>query len=199
MILAAGLSSRMEENKMLLKLEEKTIIEHTLTKAVKANVDRVTVVLGNMREQLTEVLRPYQVSIVENPDYAGGMGTSLGKGIGGFINRSDIDAVIIMLGDMPFVQTATINRLVAVYARTGSEIVAPVYQGQRGNPVLLDKRLFPLLLELAGDQGAREIIKQFSALVFLVAVDDPGVLLDIDTRDDWRKVAGEMSQATENG
>lgn len=85
---------------------------------------------------------------------------------------------LVALGDMPYIQTNTI-RLLSRAIDDGAHIAAPVYQGQRGNPVAFSHFHLPLLLALDGDQGARAILK--SHAVRDVVVDDPGVLRDIDT------------------
>jgi molybdenum cofactor cytidylyltransferase len=93
----------------------------------------------------------------------------------------DADGWVIALADMPYVQAATLDALVDAL-RQGADIALPVYQGRRGNPVGFSRKYLPQLLALGGDRGARELIKAYP--VTEVAVDDAGVVRDIDTEAD---------------
>ncbi|MBF7084715.1 nucleotidyltransferase family protein [Desulfallas sp. Bu1-1] len=189
LVLAAGLSSRMQTNKMLLKLSGKTVIRHSLERVLASKVNSVTLVVGCRKEQLEQELKHYDLKIIENAAFARGMGTSIREGIRYLLHQPDeIDAVLICLGDMPLIKPGTIDRLLQVYSDTGCLIAAPFYQGRRGHPVLFDKKLFSKLAELSGDTGAKEILKECCAGICRVEVDDPGVLMDIDNWEDYLKI-----------
>ena len=100
----------------------------------------------------------------------------------------EADAALVVLADQPFVQAGTIDRLIGVYREQNPQIVIPVYQGFRGNPVLLDRSVFPELLGLAGDIGCRAIFGSHTENIVKAPVDDIGVLLDIDTPGDFEKL-----------
>ncbi len=191
-ILAAGKSSRMGEAKQLLRLGEGTILERTVENVRRASVDEVVIVLGAsadaIREQLPAVVMG-GARLVVNPEYETGMASSLRAGLGAL--GSDVDAALIVLGDQPFVCPATLDRMVEEYRRTGAQIVIPTHEGTRGNPVLLDRSLFGEAMALVGDIGCRAIFAKHPKEIVYVEVDDPGVLLDIDNREDYERLLRE--------
>ncbi len=189
LVLAAGFSSRMSKNKLLLELAGRKVIQHTLDRVFASNIDGITLVVGHQKEQLQQELVHARVEIVENEYFRQGMSTSIKAGIQYLISRPEkIDAVLILPGDMPLVKPGTINRLLQVYADTSSLAVVPVYQGRRGHPVLFNNRLFDKLLKLSGDTGGREILRKYADHVCRVEVNDPGIHVDIDTWEDYLAV-----------
>ena len=129
---------------------------------------------------------------VPNPARATGMGGSIACGMRAL--SDEFDAVLIALGDMPRVAHSSLNALLAAFSAT-DQIVVPSFEGRRGHPVLFGARHFAALRQLGGDTGAREILKQHAALVREVPVNDPGVLLDVDTPQDLAGAASEMPRA----
>lgn len=118
---------------------------------------------------------------VVNPEPAAGFGVSLARGVRAL--RADIDGALIVLGDMPRVRPASALALLARFSTLdASAVIVPVHRGRRGHPVLFGAAHFPALLNLAGDRGARAVLE--AATVTRVEVDDPGILLDIDTPED---------------
>src|SRR5262249_43101369 len=119
-------------------------------------------------------------AIVENPDYASGMASSLKAGLAAL--PADIDGVLVLLADMPRVDAAVLDRLIAAFNPVeGRAICLPTWEGKRGNPVLWARRFSPEMPTLAGDVGARHLIGQHGELVAEVAMSDDAVLVDIDT------------------
>jgi molybdenum cofactor cytidylyltransferase len=116
-------------------------------------------------------------------DAARGMGASLAHGVA---QRRSADGWIIALADMPSIKAATIEAI-ARELQAGRELVAPAYKGRRGHPVGLGKRFSAQLLALGGDAGARDIIAAHKDDLVLIECDDPGVLQDIDRREDLTK------------
>ena len=102
---------------------------------------------------------------------------------------------MVLLGDQPFVTAAIVERLVAEWRTSASPIVAPVYAGQRGNPVLFARAVFPELLAIQGDQGARAVLAANPARIRLVPFDDPRPLADIDTPDDYERLRSQEAEA----
>ncbi len=102
-----------------------------------------------------------------------------------------IDAAMIFLADMPYIHPHTIRQLMALAKE--DRIIAPVYQGQRGHPVIFGSDYFTELQQLQGDVGARQVLMQYAANVLLVDVDDKGVIIDIDTPDDWQQAQRDFS------
>ncbi len=185
-VLAAGMSTRMGTVKQLLPLGGTTLLENVLDNVGKAQVDEIVLVLGFSANAIRQQIPFHNVKIVVNDAYREGMGTSLRAGITQV--SPSADAALVMLGDQPFVKPETIDQLIRVYGEQKPQIVIPVYQGFRGNPVLLDRSVFPELLGLAGDIGCRAIFGGHTENILKAPVDDIGVLLDIDTQSDFEKL-----------
>ena len=184
LVLAAGTSRRMgTRNKLLVDLNGKPLVRHVCEAVLAATVDSVTVVTGHDADQVRDAVAGLAVTLVHNPHYTSGLSTSVRTGVGSV--RDDVDGVLILLGDMPNVDTATIDQLIAAFRDSdGNAIIVPVHQGRRGNPVLFPRAFFAQILSLTGDAGARHILETNKDKVQVLAVDQPGVLFDVDTPDD---------------
>jgi molybdenum cofactor cytidylyltransferase len=194
-VLAAGRSARMGQVKQLLPLGDGTVLEQTLASVRSAGVDEVVLVLGCEAEAIRRQLPAEaldRVQVVINPEYESGMASSLRAGLAAV--GPEAEAALIVLGDQPFVRAGTIRQIIEQYwvssSASGAEIVIPFYQRQRGNPVLLGRRLFPEAMALTGDTGCRAIFGRHPELIAQVEVDDPGILIDIDSREDYERLGG---------
>jgi molybdenum cofactor cytidylyltransferase len=119
------------------------------------------------------------IAIVENPDYAEGLSTSLRRGLDALPDL--VDGVVVVLGDMPRVSAAEIDRLIAAFnPLEGRAICVPTVHGQRGNPVLWGRAFFPEMRQVTGDKGARQLIDSFAEAVCEVPMNGDAVLVDID-------------------
>jgi len=197
-ILAAGMSRRMGTPKQLLRIGGRGLLEHVLENVRRSRVEEIVLVLGFAAEEIQRGLSLAGVKTVLNPAYEAGMGTSLRTGLAALGERTR--AALVVLADQPFVQPATLDRLIGRHARLQAEsvfpqIVLPVYKGFRGNPVLLDRSVFPELMSLNGDVGCRAIFGSHLENIVKVEVDDPGILLDIDSQEDFEK----LGQANHHG
>ncbi len=179
-VLAAGTASRMGAPKQLLPLGEKTLLEHTLAQVRAArSVSEVVVVLGAAAEQIRPLVGNVTgTKVVVNESYSEGMGRSLQCGLKALDAR--VDGVLVVLADMPLVRPETLDQMVVEYETQGPQILIPTYQGFRGNPVLLDKTVFPEIAGLKGDTGCRAIFGDHLENIRKLAVDDAGILLDAD-------------------
>jgi molybdenum cofactor cytidylyltransferase len=186
-ILAAGASTRMGRPKQLLDWGGRPLVRAVAEQALAAQLDRVLAVVGSAEGAVVAALEGLPLRIVANPAYAEGQSSSLRAGIAAL--GPEVAAALILLGDQPFVTAAIIDRIVAVWRTTGAPIVAPLYQGQRGNPVLFARAVFPELLAVTGDQGARALLAADPARVHLVPFDDPRPLADIDTPEEYARLA----------
>ena len=159
------------------------MLEGALAAALAAPVRSVTVVIGADADAVAAAVLTFAPSalIVHAPDYDEGMGASLRTGIASL--PSDADGVFVFLGDMPRVPTSVLGGMAEALIQ-GSLAAAPVYRGRRGNPVLLDRTLFPQLLALTGDAGARGVLQDLGDSLALVESPDDGVLFDVDERRD---------------
>lgn len=181
LVLAAGQSRRMGgRNKLLQEIEGVPLVKKVVNAAAKSSCDGVLVVTGHEAAQVENVLARADVKTEFCPDYASGLSASLRAGIAAL--PQECDAVVVCLGDMPKVTSAHIDRLVTTYdPLEGRAVCVPTFRGKRGNPVLWDRRFFSELMDLKGDVGARHLIGEHAQLVCEVAMDDEGVLTDVDT------------------
>jgi molybdenum cofactor cytidylyltransferase len=180
-VLAAGRSTRMRgSNKLLAEIGGKPLIRIAAEQAVASKAKPVIVVTGHERERVEAALKGLPVRLVHNPQFAEGLGTSVRAGIAAVPPQAD--AAIISLGDMPQVDAALIDRLIAAFdPEKGALAVVPSIDGKRGNPVLWSRRFFPELMAIEGDVGGRHLIGRYGEAVVDVPVSDKGALVDIDT------------------
>ncbi len=193
-ILAAGASTRMGRPKQLLEYRGRTLIRHAVDTAVNSLCQPIVVVLGADADRIKPEIPPSHVTLVENPDWSDGMSTSLRVGVETILAiNPNIDALVLMLCDQPFVSTWLINQLVATHHRTKQPIVASQYAEVVGVPALFARTLFPILTTLQGDRGARQIIQQ--SLPRLGRVTFPAGAFDIDTPTDYARLANLLPPA----
>jgi molybdenum cofactor cytidylyltransferase len=188
-VLAAGLSSRMGQNKLLLIFKSKPLIARAVDILLAAEVDEVIVVLGHEAEKLREHLEGKPVKLVFNPDYRSGQSTSVRMGVSAVSPRAT--AILICLADQPLLEPEDINQLVRAFPRakeTGKSIVVPFYQGKRGNPVILDVTHRDAILEVVGDVGCKQVIKRHPERVLVVEMETDHVVRDVDTLEEFRSL-----------
>ena len=179
-VLAAGRSSRMGSNKLLVDVGDKPMIRRSV-EAVLASVARpVIVVTGHESEKVRSSLAGLIVTFIENPDYADGLSTSLRAGLAAVPKTAN--GAIICLGDMPLVAGPQIDKLISAFNPVEHRtIIVPVHGGERGNPVLWGRQHFAEMAALIGDRGARELIAANSDEVIEAAMRSDTVLADFDT------------------
>ena len=188
-VLAAGLSRRMGQAKLLMPVDGRAIVRHAVETVLAGGVDSVWVVTGPDVEPVEAALAGLEVQIVVNPAPEEGQAGSLRAGIAAL--PASVDAVLIALGDQPSLAPAIIPALLAARRTTPKLIVAPRYRDGQGNPVLFKREIFPELLRLTGDQGARPIIQKEPARVEWVELDLP-MPPDVDTPDDYEKIRAKL-------
>jgi molybdenum cofactor cytidylyltransferase len=181
LVLAAGRGTRMGgENKLAADLRGKPVVRYVAEAALASRTRPVIVVTGHEPERTRAALSGLDLFFVHNPDFAAGLSTSLKAGLGAV--PGDADAVAVLLGDMPEVSAALLDRLIgALDPARGALIAVPTRDGKRGNPVVWSRRFFDELARLEGDVGARHLIGQSGEAVVEVPVDDDAAFLDIDT------------------
>ena len=185
-VLAAGSGSRFGGGKLTAAWGAGVLLEGALATAFAAPVRSVTVVIGADAEAVAAAARSFdpRILVVHAPDHAEGMGASLRAGVASL--PADADGAFVFLGDMPRVPTAVLRRM-AEAVTAGAQAAAPVFEGRRGNPVLLGRTLFPELLALTGDAGARGLLQGLGERLALVESPDDGVLFDVDVRGDLER------------
>ena len=201
-ILAAGSSSRMGggQHKLLLPLYDRPVLAHVLEAALASKARPVVIVLGHQAEQVRGRIfpdkMPPDIILVENPDYLQGMSTSMRLGIQALISNgytkdeapNAVNSALILLGDQPLLTARVIDSLITAYRTTGKRIVAPMYDGKRGSPVLFDKSFFPELLEITGDEGGRKVVERHREDVEVVEMSDAMANYDVDTWEAYQQV-----------
>jgi molybdenum cofactor cytidylyltransferase len=194
-VLAAGRSTRMGgPNKLLAEIGGRPLVRIAVEEALASQARPVIVVTGHEPERVTAALAGLDVKRVHNPDYAGGLSTSVRAGIAAV--PADADGAIICLGDMPQVDARLIDRLLAAYdPEKNALVVVPVINGKRGNPVVWSRRFFPELAALDGDAGARRLIASYQEAVAEVPVTGKAALTDVDTPDALVAAKAEMERA----
>ena len=207
-ILAAGSSSRMGagRHKLLLPLGNRPVLAHVVTATLASQARPIVIVLGHQAEQVRRHIATFTVSpaiiSVENPHYLQGMSTSLRAGLQTLIQNENthgqifhsLEGVIILLGDQPLMTPDIIDALITRKQTTGKRIIAPLYNGKRGNPVLFDASLFPELLKISGDEGARSVIESHRQEVATIELSDAMASYDVDTWEAYQAVVTEWEQ-----
>jgi molybdenum cofactor cytidylyltransferase len=183
-LLAAGESKRMGKPKQLMPWGKSTILAQAIDNLASSGVDEIIVLLGYRAEEIKKTIVTKPVKIAINPDYRQGMSTAIIAGLK-LVSRQS-QAVMLALGDQPLVNSQTVKQLIAEFSNHDKGIVIPTYQGKRGHPVIFATKYKPELLELKGDIGAREIIKNHPDDTLEVAVDSESIISDIDTREDYQ-------------
>jgi len=184
-VLAAGRSTRMGgPNKMLADANGQPLVVHAVKAALASQAVEVVVVLGHMADQvkaaIVQAVPTSRLRFVINPDFAEGLSTSVRTGIAAL--GKDIDAAIVQLGDMPGVNSALLDRLMAAFSPVeGRSICVPTVGGKRGNPVLWDRRFFSEIAKVEGDTGAKHLIGEHADLVCEVEMTGEAAITDIDT------------------
>lgn len=173
-------------DKLSLPWGKETIFEHCFRVLLKSNVQELVVVLSPQNIGFKNRFRFEKVKIVVNPFPEKGMSTSIQMGIK--VIDPESQGILIALGDQPLLKTRTVNALVHAFSPRRGEIILPSYCGRRGNPVLFDRCYRKELLSLKGDVGGRSILKRFPEKVRLFRTESKGVLLDVDTWKDYKKI-----------
>ncbi len=201
-ILAAGTSSRMSSgrHKLLLPLHGRPVLAHVIDATIASQARPILIVLGHQIDQVRLQIKPYtthpDITLVENADYLQGMSTSLRIGVQTLLSYGyrkystsfQVDSALIMLGDQPMVTSQVIDSLIRAYRTTDNSIVAPLYNGKRGSPVLFNNRLFPELIEVTGDEGGRTVLERHRQEVELVEMGDAMTNYDVDTWEAYQQV-----------
>ena len=183
-ILAAGASTRFGGIKQIAPLGDKALLQHVINRAESSNLEKVVVVLGAFIDEIVEKIKVAPTTLViQNREWAAGQSTSIHLGVEAIENACD--GILFLQGDQPFVSSALIQKEMELASNSGAEIVAPVFEGQRGTPVLFTKSCFNELKGLKGDGGGRTLFGSHHLTTFDWAIHTEG--MDVDTVDDYEK------------
>lgn len=188
-ILAAGKSTRMKDNKLLLRVNGGTLIENVVKTATRSSADEVVVVLGHEAEKIKERLVRLRCKLVTNRDYMKGQSESVKVGLKA--TSRNADAVMILPADVALIDAQTINKVADEYRKSRASIVIASHQKQSGHPILLDRQLFPEISQIDEDTlGLKAVINRHRAEIKYVEVGTEKALIDIDTQDEFDKHFG---------
>jgi molybdenum cofactor cytidylyltransferase len=186
-IFAAGSSRRMGQPKQNLLYKGKTLLQRAIETAMASICEPIIVVLGANEKVITPTVAGYEVTFVQNADWSEGMASSIRTGLKKVLQLNpEVQSIILMLCDQPFVDTYLINMLVA--AKTKEGICACGYNDTVGPPVLFDAVYFDELLALTGADGAKKVMQKYAEKIKEIPFALGGV--DIDTVADYDRLAG---------
>ena len=187
-LLAAGSSSRLGRPKQLINYQGKTLLQHSIEAARHSAADDLIVVLGSNADLIQTHIESKEVSVLVHAHWKDGMSSSMQCGLRHLIETRQVDQVVLMLCDQPFVHQGLLDQLMHDKQTSGKGIIACSYAGTVGVPALFDQKYFSELLALKGTEGAKKVILNHQEDTFLV--DFPLGAVDLDTEEDVQKVTG---------
>ena len=180
-------------NKLLAEIDGKKLVRIAAEQALASKASEVIVVTGHQAALVEQALAGLKVKFVRNPDFAGGLASSVKSGISAVAAKAD--GAVICLGDMPQVDSALIDRLIGTFDPDhGALVVLPTIDGKRGNPVVWSRRFFPDLMAVEGDVGARYLIGRYTEAVAEVPLTGTAALTDVDTPEALAAVRAELER-----
>lgn len=187
-ILAAGCSTRMGQFKPLLPIAGTTVVAHVVAMFRAAGVERIGVVTGHCAEQIEPVVSRLGATPIRNLEYQQGMYSSIQAGIASL--PATVDGCFLLPADVPLVRPESVTALAQAFAARPAPITYPRFNGQRGHPPLVSNALFAEILAGKGEGGLRELLRKYQSDSADVDVLDEGVLLDMDTPEDYAQLVG---------
>lgn len=197
LIFAAGKGKRYRNLKQLAEIKGKPLIQHVIDTVQKIDWKfEPVLVLGYKSDRIRDSIDTSDVKVAENPQFARGLSTSMKNGVKAC--STETTGYLFFLADMPLISPEDI-RAVLARARSGYSLVAPSYHETRGFPVYLDRCWKEDILDVTGDMGAREIIKNNQEKLSLVSTENRGVIMDIDEKEDLKRVKTYITEGSEIG
>lgn len=183
-ILAAGASTRMNRQKLLLPFNGKTIIETVVENVIQSVNSNVIVVLGSHREQIREQIASYPVQFCVNENYMDGMLSSVICGFRALPEESK--AALIFLGDQPQIPSSATDLVIKAWIQSKKGIIMPMFNGRRGHPALIETRYKTEIESLDPEKGLRALAEKFKDDLYEVECNIPEILRDIDTPEEYQ-------------
>ena len=184
-ILAAGSSRRMGSQKLLLPFGQSTIIETVVDNVLKSSIDHVMVVLGASQREVRDILGKRSLQFCYNKEHKKGMLSSVICGVRAL--PDDAESALIFLGDQPGIPPSVTNAVIDAYSEELFGIVIPIHNYRRGHPLLVDMKYRKEIEQLDLEEGLKSLRHHFPEDVLEVELDEPGILVDIDTPADYKK------------
>jgi CTP:molybdopterin cytidylyltransferase MocA len=173
--------------KPLIRLQGVPLITRHLVALSGAGVDEVDVVTGYAREAVERQVRNFAVTLTHNAAHAAGQQGSVRVGLTAL--GGDFDAVLVALADQPLIGAGDLTELIGAFKkRTAGHVVVPVVQGQRGNPIVLDRVAHQQILDSDTNLGCRHLIERQPELVYVHETANTRFVTDLDTLDDVREL-----------
>ena len=191
-VLAAGASTRMGRNKLLLDLGGETMVRRVVRAAAAAGVDQVLVVLGHEEPLVRAEVAGLACTLVVNPDHAQGAATSVRTAVGHV--AATAHAIVVVLADMPLVTADMIATVVARYRETAAPLVVSYYGAVQAPPTLFDRALFDELLAISGEREAKEVVRRHEAEAVVVHWPE-SARRDVDLPADYEGVRSDLGNA----
>ena len=197
-ILAAGESVRFAGPKQCADIGGRTLLAHVTNQALDSKLDEIIIVVGHKKKDvlkgLGEFLNNERLTIVENPEYKSGMSTSLKASLKVLHDRPD--AIMFILGDQPKITKEILDKLIDAYKYSNAQLCLPMMNtsdGKRhGHPIIIGRKLYPELLQIVGDIGAKEVVKKYIQYAKLIELDNNSSQFQINTKDDLREYKGAL-------
>lgn len=186
-ILAAGESARMAQDKALLPWGQTTFLEHLLRQVKESRVGLVRVVLGANAEAVRKKIQFGTAEVVVNKDWQKGQLSSLLAALNS-LPRGMIEAALVCLVDHPAISSSLIHTLIEKLQKSGKLILIPTYRGRRGHPVIFSAKLFDELRKAPLEVGARAVVHKHAADILEVPTEEEGVILNINDPESYEKV-----------
>lgn len=185
-VLAAGMSIRMKQPKMLMRWGKTTVINHVVNTLLAANIGHIVVVTGGFKEEISELLDGVPVEIAYNQNYSNGeMLQSLKVGL--LKMPEEIQACLMVLGDQPQIQQDTIRDISGRYNEKNQKIIIPSYQYRRGHPWLIDKTLWEEIINMEAPENLRNFLSKHNNDIEYINLETSTILQDLDTPEDYEK------------
>jgi molybdenum cofactor cytidylyltransferase len=184
-VLAAGRSRRMGRAKAILPFGDEPLIAHVVRNVRECeHVSQIVVVTGHEPNRIEEALVPFDVATVHNADFErGGMLSSIKAGLGAI--AEPVDAIFIVLGDQPLLDPGTMPILADAWRKSRAPVIRPTYLEKHGHPIVLAAGCAGPILQLPAASTLRDFVHQ--QYVVNVPVDDPAILMDVDTPADYQR------------
>ena len=192
-LLAAGQSKRMVgENKLVKKIQGVPLIKHSVKNILASSIDELIVVLGHQKETIEKLIdKNKKIKFVYNKNYKNGISSSIQTGLR--IISKKMEAFFICLGDMPDVNQNIYNKMIKTKLNYNKklkpnfkkEIFIPTYEKKNGNPVLFTKHMKEKIMQISGDDGAKELIEIYKSKALHIPVKNRGITLDFDIQEDF--------------
>jgi len=185
-VLAAGKSTRMGTQKLLLPFRGTSILKSIIEEITHSNSQETWVVIGSHKNEITENLKDCKLNLVENENFEEGMLSSVLTGVNAA--NKNCDGFLIFLGDQPLIPHAIINRLITVFQKTKKGLLVPTFSGKRGHPVLIDSKYAEAINQINPNIGLRELFINNPSDILEIEVENEAILKDIDTPEDYSEV-----------